>query len=196
MLDPELAAMLDLLGRLLLNARTGTLLALLLLAAVYDCRSHRIPNWLVASGAVYGLIYTTVAPPIMHGTVFFPLSGLAVGFSLFFPLYLLRAMGAGDVKLLAMTGAFLGPLDTFYCALASAIAGGALSLVWILWNGNAPRLLQSIVSLAQFGPVGAVAGAPAGYGVSPKTSLGKLPYAAAIAVGTGGYLSLHQLGMV
>ncbi len=40
------------------------------------------------------------------------LAGLGLGLLIMLPLYMLRALGAGDVKLMAMVGAFLGPNAT------------------------------------------------------------------------------------
>jgi len=193
---PEVQAMFDLLARLVMDGRTGVLLALLAIAAIIDYRTRRIPNWLVLGGAIYGLVYTVVFPPIMHGNALFPLGGFIVGFGLFLPLYLMRALGAGDVKLFAMVGTFLGPLDTFYSALATGITGGALTVLWAVWHGKALRVVQNIAGLIQFGPLSAVAGAPAGLRIASGGALGKLPYGVAIALGTGGYLTFHQLGFV
>jgi prepilin peptidase CpaA len=195
MANDEWAALASLLGRLFFDGRIGALFLLLLVAAVYDARTRRIPNWLTVSGAIYGIAYVTAFPPVMHGTILFPLGGLIVGFLIFLPLYLVRAMGAGDVKLLAMAGAFLGPLDTLYCALASVVAGGALSILWAFAHGTGLRLFRNIASLLPF-QLGVVVGAPVAVRMTPATSAGKLPYAIAIASGTLGYLTLHQLGLL
>jgi prepilin peptidase CpaA len=192
----EVEAMLGLLARLVFDARTGGLMLLLVIAAVCDYRTQRIPNALIACGAIFGVIYTTVVPPVVHGTALFPLSGLLMGLLLFLPLYLLRAMGAGDVKLLAMIGTFLGPLETFYAALASMIVGGVLSILWVLVRGRMLRLLQNLVAFFQFGLLSAVAGSPSGLRITPDASAGKLPYGVAISIGTIGYLNVHQLGLL
>jgi len=189
----ELEALLDSLARLLLDGRTASLMVLLMAAAICDMRTHRIPNRLVLCGGLWGVVCTTLWPPVYHGTILFPLAGLAVGLLLFFPLYLLRAMGAGDVKLLAMVGTFLGPLDTFYAALASIIAGGMLSIVWVLWHGKTLRLLQNLTALLPL-ELGAVGGSSSGLRIEPSASAGKLPYGVAIAVGTISCLVFHQLG--
>ena len=51
------------------------------------------------------------------------------GIVLFLPFFLLRGMGAGDVKLLAALGAWLGPMQTIWLALFTSIAGGVMALV-------------------------------------------------------------------
>ena len=57
-----------------------------------------------------------------------------VGLLLFLPLFALRAMGGGDVKLLAAFGAWLGPVLVFWVAVYGAIAGGVLALLLVLWR--------------------------------------------------------------
>ena len=52
------------------------------------------------------------------------MGGWMLGAALFFPVFALRGMGAGDVKLLAAVGAWLGPLQVVCVALVTSIAGG------------------------------------------------------------------------
>jgi prepilin peptidase CpaA len=196
MSDPELKALLYLLGQLFFDARTGILMLLLVVAAVYDCRSHRIPNALVASGAVYGLAYNLALPPDLYYPILFPVAGLLLGFLLFLPLYLIRVLGAGDVKLFAMVGAFIGPIAASYAAIATFVAGGVLSIAFVLRRGNAVRLYQNVSMSLRLAMLGAASGtAPQLPRFTPANSAGKLPYAVAIAIGTIGYLVLHQLGI-
>src|SRR5687768_11743315 len=84
----------------------ATLLALLGSAMWCDIRTRRIPNKLV----LVGLATSFVAQGLrgLDGTQAWFLGTLA-GFGLLLPLYVIRAMGAGDVKLMAMVGSFLGP---------------------------------------------------------------------------------------
>jgi prepilin peptidase CpaA len=62
-------------------------------------------------------------------------TGALTGLLLFLPMYLLRGMGAGDIKLMATIGAFAGPLLTLQIAAGTCLAGGALSLGYL----SAPR---------------------------------------------------------
>jgi prepilin peptidase CpaA len=192
----ELKAVFDLLAMLFFDGRTGILMLLLAGAAVSDYRFHRIPNWLVLSGALFGLIYNTALPPSPHANILFPLAGLGLGLLLFLPFYLVRAMGAGDVKLLAMVGAFLGPGDTFYAALASMVVGGVLSILFVLVRGTARRLLYNLGSLFQLGLLSVAGGSKPNLRIGADVSAGKLPYGVAIAIGTIGYLITDQLGFL
>jgi prepilin peptidase CpaA len=191
----EFQAVLDLLAMLFFDWRTGILILLLTVAAIADYRFQRIPNWLVFSGALFGLIYNTVLTSA-NTTVLFPFAGLGLGLLLFLPLYLIRAMGAGDVKLLAMVGAFLGPGDTFLAALATMIVGGVLSIVFVLVRGTAQRMFRNLGSLFQFGLFSIAGGPKPDLQMGSGVSAGKLPYGVAIAIGTIGYLITDQLGFL
>jgi prepilin peptidase CpaA len=194
--DSEFKAMLELLAMLFFDWRTGMLMLLLAAAAVSDYRSHRIPNWLVLSGALFGVIYNTALPPSAHDNILFPLAGLGLGLLLFLPLYLVRIMGAGDVKLLAMVGAFLGPGETFYVALATMVVGGVLAILFVLVRGTALRMYRNLVSLFQLGFLSVAGGSKPDLQIGADMSAGKLPYGVPIAIGTIGYLALHQLGFL
>lgn len=192
----EFEALLELLAMLVFDWRTGMLILLLIIAAISDVRSHRIPNWLVIFGMLFGVIYNTAFPHSPYDNILFPLAGLGLGLLLFLPLYLLRVMGAGDVKLVAMVGAFLGPGDTFYAMLASMIAGGALAIGYVLAKGVATRMLRNLSTLFQLGFLSVIAGTAPNLQIDASQSAGKLPYGVAIAAGTIAYLVLHQLGFL
>ena len=54
--------------------------------------------------------------------------GMALGMVLLLPFYAIRAMGAGDVKLMGMVGVFLGPSEVLSVAV-TFMAGGVLALL-------------------------------------------------------------------
>lgn len=188
--------MLELLAMLVFDGRTGILMLLLILAAISDCRFHRIPNWLVLGGLLFGVIYNTAFPPSPHDNILFPLAGLGLGLFLFLPLYLMRSMGAGDVKLMTMVGAFLGPGDTVFAVLASVITGGILAFCYVLAKGATARMRRNLGALFQQGFLSILAGAAPNLRIEADQSAGKLPYGVVIAIGTGAYLVLSQLGFL
>lgn len=172
------------------------LLLLLLAAAWLDLRSRRIPNVLVFPGAVAGVMSNALLPQEMGGLgVFDSLGGLGVGLLLLLPLYLLRAMAAGDVKLMAMTGAFLGVRGITCALLYVLLAGGVLALGAAWHQGKLRRLLRNVKMMlftaAAKGSKGG--GLASGNMTEPAADfIGKLPglpYGVAIATGTAAYLA-------
>jgi prepilin peptidase CpaA len=192
----ETRALLELLGMLITDPRTGVLISLLIVAAICDYRSFRIPNWLTAGGLVFGTIYTIVAPPVPHVTWVFPVSGILTGFCLMFPFYLMRAVGAGDVKLLAMAGAFLGWNDTLYALLFSFVVGGVAAVAFAAYHGLFRRLLDNTRLLLCYLALSAVGGQRPTVQLAPSQSAGKLAFGVSIAVATIGEVVARQLGFI
>ena len=167
----------------------------LLAAAVWhDVRRRRIPNRLVFSGAVLGVLLNSLAlPGVTTAGPWLALGGLAVGLGLLLPMHAMKALGAGDVKLMAMVGAFLGPRATVFAVLCSLLAGGVLALAVAVYQGTLRQALANARQLLLQGWLRAAAGevpqldAPAAPG-------GNLPYAIAIAVGTAIWLALAAGG--
>jgi prepilin peptidase CpaA len=119
------------------------LLALLIGAAVYDVRYRKIPNWLSMSGIVLGFaINFAIGPP--EGGVLFALKGFAAGFGLYLLLYVLRAMGAGDVKLMGAVGALVGAERWFGIFLVTAIVGGIMALLLVTVRGRLKKTLFNV----------------------------------------------------
>src|ERR1700691_3756048 len=115
---------------------TGQILLgiLVAIAAIFDIRYRRIPNWLVLAGIIAGFawnVYTSGLSGLLRAS-----EGFGLGFILYFPLYLLRARGAGDVKLLAAVGAVTGPGNCFWIFLLTAILGGLIAVVLLLFRGR------------------------------------------------------------
>src|ERR1700675_5068525 len=115
------------------NLASPLLLSAMLVLAVYgDLRIHRISNKLTLLGLIVGLGLQSVGGGLQGLTS--GLLGASAGLACFAPFYFLRAMGAGDVKLLAAVGAFLGPQGGFYAALFSLLAGGLGAIGYVLWH--------------------------------------------------------------
>ena len=118
--------------------------ALLALAVWTDLRRRRVPNDLVAWGLALALALPLAAASRPGESLAWPSAGLSVigtwaaglmlGGLLLWPLYLRGAMGAGDVKLMAMAGAFLGPDLAWRAVLYTFVAGGLLALASIGWQ--------------------------------------------------------------
>lgn len=188
----ELLAIFELLAMLVTDPRTGVPIVALVIAAWSDVKTGRIPNELVFSGMAVALIYYALNP-VRDTGLLWSLQGLGAGLALLLPFYLLRIMGAGDVKLMAMTGAFLGFPDTLWALLATFVAGGVLSIVFALRNGSLRRLVANLARMAHGAALGGGLRATA---ADSRMSVGTLPYGVAIAGGTIGYLVLRQLGFI
>jgi prepilin peptidase CpaA len=162
------------------------LLWLVVQAALTDLALRRIPNVLVLCGLVVAAgLHTLAAPGAMADSLAGTwLAGLATGFFLFLPLYALRGMAAGDVKLMAMVGAFTGPAPALQVALLACLFGGALALAMLALNGRWRLLLRNLKMLL-VPLLWRLAGVPVQPVRLPReASAGGIPYGVAIALGT------------
>ena len=89
---------------------SGLLLVVLLGGAWYDIREHRIPNWWCICALVGGFILTwTWALPGENLWQLLLYGGRILAVTvLWFPLFWLRMIGAGDIKLMALMAGYLG----------------------------------------------------------------------------------------
>jgi prepilin peptidase CpaA len=150
-----------------------------LLACVCDVARHRIPNTLTGPAALLGLVLCFAAGGV-HGALL-GLAGIAVGLIVFFPLFALGGMGAGDVKLLAALGAFLGPAAVAWTALYAAMAGGVMAVVVGFAHGYLRTAVSNTWTLLGFWRV---AGLQPLAGMTLATSKSpRLPYALPITAG-------------
>jgi prepilin peptidase CpaA len=111
-------------------AQIGLLLTLVTVAAIYDLRYRRIPNWLTLPGLLLGIALNSFLADHWLDGLMFSLKGLGLGFGLYFGLYALRAMGAGDVKLMAVVGAIAGWQYWLIIFVFTALLGGLLAVVF------------------------------------------------------------------
>jgi prepilin peptidase CpaA len=158
------------------------LLLLVVTAAINDLVSRRIPNRFLLVGWLCALPLQMLgaAPGAALAAC---LGGALAGFAIFFPLYVMRGMAAGDVKLMATVGAFVGPATAFHIAMLSWCAGGVMALLIIVFQGrvrvafaNVGDLLRPLLMRA--------AKMPAVTEPMRQPSVGSMPYGLAIAVGT------------
>jgi prepilin peptidase CpaA len=177
-------------------AAAGALAGLLGWAIARDLCTSRIPNRLIVCGLIVGLALNTVAE---RGGGFFTVAqagapgiaaallGAAAGLGILLPLYLLRVMGAGDVKLMMVIGTFLGPAGVAHAALLTLVAGGVIALAVAASKGVLAHAVNNVRFLLLESLVpGRNGRAP---GMEPSlSSAGKVPYALAIASGTVAYV--------
>jgi prepilin peptidase CpaA len=167
------------------------MLALVGLAAATDLASRRIPNKLLVAGllaaGVLHLCNVAPASALLSG-----LLGAATGLFVFLPLYCARGMAAGDVKLLAVVGAFATPLEVLQIALYSVCLGGLIALIAVIARGRLRPLLANLACLLR--PLlMRIAGMPAVAEPLPAASVGNIPYGVAIALGTALVVAQHHV---
>jgi prepilin peptidase CpaA len=135
---------------------------LLLVACFTDLRYRKIPNVALVVTATYGLIVSFLG--IGQVGISDALLGFLVGLLVFSFPYYKAWLGAGDVKLMAVLGIYLGPSLTMTAAVYSMLAGGVLALIYSLQQAQFKKLLGN---LREF-----------------KTGNQQMPYACAIFLGT------------
>lgn len=150
-------------------------------AAVYDARFRRIPNWLTLTGLILGLGLNTFLFEWAGART--SLLGIGLALLIYFPLYLLRGMGAGDVKLMAAIGSIVGAGNWFGIFVITALLGGVVAVILLLSRG---RLRNSLLNVGFL--IGRLASLKAPYAreeldlSSPKAM--KLPHGIVIAFGS------------
>jgi prepilin peptidase CpaA len=153
---------------------------LLALACVSDLRTRRIPNVLTFSATAIALLFHLLTGG--WSAAGWSIAGCVLGALLFFPMFALRGMGAGDVKLLAAVGAWLGPGQVAAVALATSIAGGAVALVVAVSHGYLKAACRNLWMLLTHWRVMGVR--PVQQMTLEGTSGPRLAYAVPISIGT------------
>ena len=150
------------------------------IACFTDIRSRKIPNLLVVPFALWGL----VANCLLQGLagLWSSLCGICLAALVCGVFCYLRGMGAGDLKLCAAIGAWIGPEQLGFALLMTFIAGAAIGIVWALCTKSLSRSLAS---------TGDLLSGFAKNGIRPHDTIVlenpnslKIPFAPAIAIGT------------
>jgi len=144
-------------------------------ATFTDLRSRRIPNWLVFPFFVCGVLVSSWFHG-WHGAAQ-SLEGAALGILVYGILFWMGGMGAGDVKLCAAIGAWIGPGQLLIALVLTGLVGGLMALIWAACGGFFMELFQHTGDLV----VSKKARAEA---VLSNPLRRKMPYAPAIAIGT------------
>ena len=162
-------------------------LAISFCACITDLRRRRIPNVLTLGGAGVALLFALATGGV--GGLAYGVAGWCAGFAVFLPFFLLGGLGAGDVKLMACLGSWLGPFLAIWTAIYGALAGGVLAIVVAFGTGYLSTAVTNVyLLLSHFRVVG----------IRPHPDLTltrgsgpRLPYAVPIAVGAAAALWLH-----
>jgi len=164
----------------------------LIVAAIIDGYKLKVPNWITFPMVLSGWAMSTMS--FGWEGLGWSLIGTGVGLALLLPLYAIGGMGAGDVKLLAGVGAWVGGTITLYAFCVSAIIGGVIALLMVLlrkeWHKHYSQywaIWNEIVTIRDPEKLSAIA-------AKRKSSMLLLPYGIPIAIGTIAYFA--YMGML
>ena len=151
-----------------------------LCAAFTDVKERRISNRLTYSAVVAGFVLQAM----LHGLngLVLSLGGAALFGGVFMLFYIVRAMGAGDVKLAAALGSIVGFSATRPLMFATAVAGAALAVWFMVWSGRVAESLRNTLSVMGFHLRHGLKVHPVVNLDSPKGV--RMPYGLAFAAGT------------
>ncbi len=154
--------------------------AVLAVATFTDVRTRRIPNWLVLPFLLAGIVVSGW----LHGWpgVGQSFGGLGLAILIYGFLFWMGGMGAGDVKLCAAIGAWIGPDQLFIALVVTGVAGGIMVLCWAAFGGFFMDLFKGTGDLVCAWKQRGMSGDPEMVLSNPLKR--KMPYAPAIAIGT------------
>jgi len=156
---------------------TTVLCVIAVVAAGWDWRARRLPNWLTIGATALGVALAALPGGLsLSAALLGGLSGLVLGMAAFSA----GILGAGDGKYLMALGTFFGPAQLLYAILAMAVAGGLLALITAgrqgtLWVAmlRAGAGLKHLLTLGRSGEL-----------PERKTAaLGHVPYGVAMSAG-------------
>jgi len=123
------------------------LLALLGWAAIIDLRERRIPNWLTFGLILSGLLRCVISPtPVLDAGA--AVAGMFAGAAIPLVLFILGALGGGDVKLMAGLGAWVGVRQSITIFIVECLVGALLVLVQAIIQGRLVSLVRNSALLA------------------------------------------------
>jgi prepilin peptidase CpaA len=154
-------------------------LAVAVAAAVIDVQQRRIPNWLTYPAIGIGVLLRAYYFG-WHGLLT-ALGGCLLAGGIVFFFYAVRAMGAGDLKLLAALGTMVGPGDALIILMATALAGGVMALIYAAYRGRLRGTLVNVGTVMKFHVSSGLKAHPEANLDNPDAL--RMPYGLAIAAG-------------
>ncbi|OZA05025.1 MAG: hypothetical protein B7X95_08095 [Methylophilaceae bacterium 17-44-8] len=167
------------------------LISVLLIALVTDLWKRKIYNVLVLLGLLGGLAINIHSMGTI-GVIFW-LKGSLLALFVFVPLYVLRGMAAGDVKLMMVVGGIVGLPLIVDVMLYVYIAGGLIALLIVLFRKQGQNLLNNLKAIMLNHLLRVRTGVNLNMSLNSTQSVGKMPYAVAIFAGTLYALHKHNI---
>jgi prepilin peptidase CpaA len=158
---------------------------ILVVAAIIDGWRLKVPNWLTFPLVIGGWLYSSAF--FGWAGLGWSLFGTAVGLGLLLPAYAIGGMGAGDVKLLAGVGAWMGGIVTLYAFCVSALVGGVIAVGMLLYQGKCRSHVHQFMAILTEILVVRDPSQLAATAAARKSSMTLLPYGIPIAIGTISY---------
>ena len=159
------------------------IVAITSLAIFFDICFKKIPNWLILLGLLGGFFLNGLAGLSFLYNSFF---GFVVGVLVFFVPFAAGWLGAGDVKYFGVVGCLLGPRLLPRVLFYSALAGGVLAVISLVYHREARGLLASLRNIWLDCRIAVLS---LGRGVSSietknEKKLETIPWGVAIGIGT------------
>lgn len=119
----------------------------LIVAAWIDGKELRVPNWITGPMVLTGLLFNLIQGGwgSWNSGLAGALLGMVVGLATLFWLWMLGGMGAGDVKLMAGIGAWVGPALTWEVFMATAVIGAVMSVVMVWLRSDWKRHMTNFL---------------------------------------------------
>lgn len=178
----------------MINVLKALLALIVVAAAMFDSRRRRVPNWLTLPGLLLGIALNTI---LFHREgLWSSLEGLSLAFLIYLPLYLLRGMGGGDVKLMAAVGAIAGPANWLRIFFLTLLFGAVAAIILMFVKRRVRRTFKNVwLILASLGT------GQAPYAKNPELDVGtdqgvRLPHAVTIAGGALAFLVAQAAGVL
>lgn len=124
--------------------------ALLVVLFGTDLETQRLPNVVTLPGIALGLLFSVWLPPGLIASAIGAVAGAGVLYAIRWGWYRatgVEAMGLGDVKMLAMVGAFLGWQQIIVVLFLASIAGALVGVALAAMRG---RSMQSKLPFGTF----------------------------------------------
>jgi prepilin peptidase CpaA len=176
---------------LVVNWHVKVVCVVLIVAAYIDGKDLRVPNWITFPMVLAGLVFNTWIGSWgnLDGGFVGGFVGMIVGLACLMPLYAVGGMGAGDVKLMAGIGAWLGAWVTFYAFCVSTVVGAVMAICMVMYKNrfkkhyaNFLMILMEWMTIKDPNELSKLA-------AERKPTMMLLPYGIPICIGSIGYFA-------